>query len=138
MGLFGSRKPTTKPSPGDPLTVAKIFVDAAMSDKRFSMLEKELIDRALAVEFGLDQEAAARLREEAEAPQRERPRIDARDIAGDRKIAILETLWRGVLANRDEDHWETELAKRVAKRIGAGGRELGLARRRVMREIKKK
>lgn len=117
--------------------IAAVLVMAARADGHYDAKEQETIDRVLAARFGLDAEQSRGLREEGEAAEAEAidlfqfTRAIKQAIPHDDRVAILEELWRVILADGVRDPHEDSLMRQMADRLGLSGMDSALARQRV-------
>ncbi len=119
------------------LAIASVLVMAARADGKYDAEEQALIDRALTARFGLDAARTRGLREEGEAAEAES--IDVYQftkairaaIPNEDRIAIVEELWRIVLADGVRDPHEDSLMRQIVDRLGLSPMESALARQKV-------
>lgn len=128
---------------GEPLSkreervaVAGLLVSAAHADHDYKEAERTQIERVLATRYELDPAAAAALREEgevAEAAAADLYRFTAlikREIAHEERAAVLEAMWRVVLADSEREKHEDALMRRVTDLLGLDSRDSVNARQR--------
>ncbi|HJS80210.1 MAG TPA: TerB family tellurite resistance protein, partial [Vitreimonas sp.] len=100
-------------------------------------VERAQIERVLAERYGLDAAGAAALRadgEEAERASMDLYRFTSRikqDIPYEERAAVVEAMWRVVLADGAREKHEETLMRRVTDLLGLDPRESIEARRRV-------
>lgn len=134
----------TGESAGAPLTkdecreaVAALLVIAAHADHEYEQIEREQIERVLEQRYALDDRAAKALREQGE--EAERASLDLyrftsrikQDIPYEERAAVLESMWRVVLADGVREKHEEALMRRVTDLLGLDPRDSIDARRRV-------
>lgn len=122
----------------NPSLVVGLLVEAAQGDAHYTTSEKRLIDRTLTIEFQMKEEQAAALRAEAENAALARPRTFERigeALSGERKASLMRALWRAALADREKDHWENALARRIGGLLGLSDKEYRDIGREVEREL---
>jgi uncharacterized tellurite resistance protein B-like protein len=118
--------------------LAALLIEVARSDDMVERREQGLIERALALRFGLERDEVARLVKAAEEGAIRATdlfhftRVVVENFAEEERIGVIEMLWEvaysdGVLTG-DED----ALIRRVAGLIYVSDRDRGEARRRVM------
>jgi uncharacterized tellurite resistance protein B-like protein len=118
------------------VAVAALLVIAAHADHKYQDSERAQIERALAARYGLDSATAAALRVEGE--EAERVSLDLyrftsrvkRHIPYEERAAVVEAMWRVVLADGEREMHEEALMRRVADLIGLDPRESIEARQR--------
>ena len=119
------------------VAVAALLVLAAQADHTYEDIERAQIERVLAARYGLDAAAAAALR--AEGEEAERVSLDIyrftsrvkKHILYEERAAVIEAMWRIVLADGVREQHEEALMRRVADLLGLEPRESIEARRRV-------
>lgn len=119
------------------LAVAALLVIAANADHVYQDSERTQIERVLAARYGLDGAAAAALRaagEEAEKASMDLYRFTSRvkqHIAYEERAAVIEAMWRVVLADGEREMHEETLMRRVTDLLGLDPRDSIAARRKV-------
>jgi uncharacterized tellurite resistance protein B-like protein len=119
------------------VAVAALLVIAAHADHKYEDSEREQIERALTARYGLDAAAAAALR--AEGEEAERVSLDLyrftsrvkQHIPHEERAAVVEAMWRVVLADGEREKHEEALMQRVTDLLGLDPRDSIEARRRV-------
>jgi uncharacterized tellurite resistance protein B-like protein len=119
------------------VAVAALLVIAAHADHKYEDSEREQIERALTARYGLDAAAAAALR--AEGEEAERVSLDLyrftsrvkQHIPHEERAAVVEAMWRVVLADGEREKHEEALMRRVTDLLGLDPRDSIEARRRV-------
>lgn len=136
---LSAAEPDTSPMPeGDArLALAALLVRIARSDGDYSDVEVGRIDRILATRYGLDDAGARDLRTEAETLERGAPdtvrftRAIKDSVDYENRIAVIEALWKVVLADGERDAEEDALLRMVAPLLGITDQDSNIARRRV-------
>ncbi|WP_095590786.1 TerB family tellurite resistance protein [Actibacterium ureilyticum] len=119
------------------LALAALLVRVARSDGEYAREEADRILRILTVRYGLDPDAAATLRHQAETLEAEAPdtvrftRAIKDAVPYEDREAVVEALWDVVLADGIRDHEEDALLRLVANLLGVNDRDSNLARQRV-------
>ncbi len=119
------------------LAIASVLVMAARADGKYEADEEAMIDRVLMARFGLTEALAKGLRDEGE--QAEAEAIDIyqftkairASIPHDDRLAIVEELWRVVLADGMRDPHEDTLMRQIVDRLGLSPMDSALARQKV-------
>jgi uncharacterized tellurite resistance protein B-like protein len=133
-------EPARLPEPDAELALAALLVRIARTDGLYSAEEVERIDRVLAHRHGLDPFAAAKLRTEAEALEREAPdtvrftRALKEATAIEDRAELMTALWSVALADGMREAHEDRLMRLVANLLGMTDVESALARQRAERE----
>lgn len=136
--LMGAGEPAPLTSDEAHVAVAALLVIAAHADHDYEEVERAQIEAALAARYGLDPAAAARLRAEGEAA--EAAAMDVykftsavkKSVAHEERAAVIEAMWRVVLANGEREQHEEALMRRVTDLLGLDPRDSIEARRRVL------
>jgi uncharacterized tellurite resistance protein B-like protein len=117
--------------------IAAVLVMAARADGDYGADEQRVVDEVLMARFGLDAAAASRLRGEGEAAELESidiyqfTRAIRLSIAHEDRIAIVEALWKVVLADGSRDPHEDALMRQLVDRLGLSPMDSALARQKV-------
>ncbi len=125
-------------SPGDGrLAVAAVLVMAARSDHAYAEAERTMIENVLKARYLLTPVEAAGLREQAEAAEHEAldhyqfTKAIKLAVPHEDRVAVLEALWRVVLADEGRDPHEEALMRQLTDRLGLSPMESAQARQRV-------
>jgi uncharacterized tellurite resistance protein B-like protein len=117
--------------------IAAVLVMAARADGHYDAREQAMIDEALRRRFGLTADETRGLREEGEAAEAEA--VDLYQftkairlaIPHEDRVAIIEELWRVILADGVRDPHEDSLMRQITDRLGLAPMESALARQKV-------
>ncbi len=117
------------------MAVAGLLVEAARADETYDAKEAMLIDKALAAQFGIDAQAAADARAEAEHAQAAALDVHqftkiAKTMAYADRVRLIETMWRIVISDDDRDPHEDALIRRVCGLLYVEDKDSGRARQR--------
>jgi uncharacterized tellurite resistance protein B-like protein len=119
------------------LAIASVLVMAARADDHYETAEEAMIDRTLMARFKLSPAEAKGLREQGEEAEAEAIDIYqfTRAIKGaiphDDRLAIVEELWRVILADGVRDPHEDSLMRQIVDRLGLSPMDSALARQKV-------
>jgi len=135
--MMRATAPADLPSDDARSATAAVLVMAARADGDYGADERHVVDEVLMTRFGLDAAAAARLRAEGEVAELES--IDIYQftkairtaIAIEDRIAIIEALWKVVLADGSRDPHEDALMRQLVDRLGLSPMDSALARQKV-------
>ncbi|MBU3261209.1 TerB family tellurite resistance protein [Roseovarius sp. PS-C2] len=114
-----------------------LLVRLARSDNNYSASEIIRIDRIIKARFGLSDDAALKLRTEAESIEAEAPdtvrftRAIKDAVPYEDRIGVIEALWQVALADGARDQDEDALVRLVANLLGVNDRDSALVRQRV-------
>lgn len=132
----------TAPNPGRlpvadaQLSLATLLVRVARADALYDHAEVDRIDRVLALQFGLDPFAAAKLRRDAEVMEGEAPdtvrftRALKDAVAPEDRAGMMQALWSVALSDGSRDDAEDQLLRLVSSLLGLSDQDSALARRR--------
>lgn len=146
--MFGDfLKRLTQPDP-DPLpdgdarlALTALLVRIARSDNDYAPRERDLIDQIAQDRYGLDANAARKLRTDAESLETEAPdtvrftRAIKDAVPYDDRVEVIEALWQVVLADGTRADEEDALLRLVASLLGVSDTDSAMARRRVDDQI---
>lgn len=124
------------PAEDQRIAVATLLVIAAHADHEYAETERAQIERVLAQRYNLDAITASALRaqgEAAEAASSDLYRFTAlvkKGVPHDERHAVIEAMWRVVLADDRREMHEEALLRRVTDLLGLDSRDSVEARRR--------
>jgi uncharacterized tellurite resistance protein B-like protein len=116
--------------------IAAVLVMAARADGHYDDHERAMIDQVLVRRFGLTPEQTRGLREEGEAAEAEAvdlyqfTRAIRQAIPHEDRFAIIEELWRVILADGVRDPHEDSLMRQMTDRLGLAPMDSALARQK--------
>jgi len=123
------------------IAVAALLVIAAHADQNYAEIERVHIERALAERYGLDAAGAAALRVQGEAAEQASVdfyRFTSLVKAGvpyEERAAVLEIMWRVILADAQREPHEDALMRRVTDLLGLDLRDSVEARHRAQAKV---
>jgi len=122
------------------LAIASLLVEAGRADDVYSKDERRLIETLLIDKFSVAAAEASSIVDQAERKQADAVDLftfvrDAKRLAYDEKVMLIESLWRVILSDGKKDAWEDMLVRRVCGLLHVEDVDSGLARKRVEREI---
>ncbi|MGE0294187.1 MAG: TerB family tellurite resistance protein [Hyphomonadaceae bacterium] len=118
------------------IAVSALLVIAARADHDYADAEREQIDRVLGQRYGISAEAAAALRAEGEAAEAASSdlyrftSLVKKGVPHEERAAVIEALWRVVLADGRREMHEEALLRRITDLLGLDSRDSVEARRR--------
>jgi len=121
--------------------LAVLLIEVARSDDGVEDRAQGVIQRALALRFGLERSEVIRLIKAAEERATEAPdlfhftRVVVENFTEEERIGVIETLWEVVYSNGVLTGDEDALIRRVAGLIYVSDRDRREARRRVMQRF---
>jgi len=114
--------------------MAALLVRCARADDEYAVAEVAEIDAVLTSRYGLDSAATTALRQEGEALEQEAgdtvhlTKAIKSGVPYEERTAVVEALWRVVLADDDRDHSENAFLRLVVSLLGVSDVDSGLAR----------
>ena len=113
--FFNKNKGTD--SSDDLIKVAALLVHAARIDENYSSEEKEIVKKTL-IEIGVKKENLENIVKKAENIESNSVQIldytkEVKNMNDDKKIKIIETLWRIIFSNNKADVYEANLMRRL-------------------------
>jgi len=135
--LLRATAPAELPEGDARSAIAAVLVMAARADGTYGDDERAVVDEALMARYGFGLAEAAALRKDGEDAESES--IDIYQftkairlaIPHDDRVAIVEALWRVVLADGMRDPMEDTLMRQIVDRLGLSPMDSALARQRV-------
>jgi uncharacterized tellurite resistance protein B-like protein len=118
------------------LALAALMVRVARADGDYDAGERGEIAAALARRHALSPDAAERLVQDAERAEAEAPdtvrftRLIKQAVPHEERCAVIEAVWRVVLADGRRDPSEDALLRQMAPLLGLSDRDSALARQR--------
>ena len=132
-------QPEPEPLPDEDarLALTALLVRVARSDNQYTPDEKGRIDEITQARYALSASDASALRTEAEALEAEAPdtvrftRAIKDAVPYEDRLAVIEALWKVVLADGKREQEEDALLRLVSNLLGITDRDSALARQRV-------
>ena len=111
-------KKQSKNQDNDLSKVAALLIHAAKIDENFSIKEEEIINQAL-LKLGADNQNLENIIQEGKLLERNTNQIldftkQVKNMDEEKKVKIIETLWRIIYSDKDADMYETNLMRRLA------------------------
>ena len=104
-------------SNNDLIKVAALLIHAAKIDENFSKKEEEIINQAL-LKLGANNQNIENIIKEAKILEENTNQIleftkEVKNMEEEKKIEIVETLWKIIYSNKEADIYETNLMRRL-------------------------
>jgi uncharacterized tellurite resistance protein B-like protein len=121
--------------------LAVLLIEVARSDDRVEVRERGIIERALALRFGLDRSEVTRLMKAAEEGAIKATDLHhftqtvVRQFSEEERIGVIEMLWEVAYSDGLLTGDEDALIRRVAGLIYVSDRERGEAKRRITQRL---
>tara|TARA_R110002124_G_scaffold47901_2_gene141870 strand:- start:1653 stop:2099 length:447 start_codon:yes stop_codon:yes gene_type:complete len=123
------------------LALTALLVRVGRSDNDYAAAEVQLIEQIAQDRYGLTPEAATELRVNAEELETQAPdtvrftRAIKDAVAYDDRLAVIEALWKVVLADGTRTDEENALLRLVTSLLGIEDKDSAMARQRVADEM---
>ena len=121
------------------IRVAALLIHAAKIDQDYSENEEKIIIQAL-LEFGIDQDNIQQIISEGKKIESNSNQIleftkEVKKMNNDKKIKIVETLWRIIYSNKEADVYEASLMRRLAGLLYIDSKVMGDIKKKIIKEI---
>ena len=122
------------------IKIAALLIHAAKIDQDYSKNEEKIIIQAL-LEIGINQENIDQIISEGKKIESNSNQIldftkEVKKMDNDKKIKIVETLWRIIYSNKEADMYETSLMRRLAGLLYIDSKVMADIKEKIIREIK--
>ena len=123
----------------DDLTkVAALLIHAAKIDENFSSIEENIIKQTL-LKIGAKNDEIERIIIDAHKIEENSNQIldftrEVKEMNDEKKIKIIETLWRIIYSNKIADDYETNLMRRLAGLLYIDNKVMGNIKERIRKE----
>ena len=113
----------------DFIKIAALLIHAAKIDENYSLEEEEIIKKAL-LKIGASKEDISKIINEGKIIEENANQIleftkQVKNMEENKKIEIIETLWRIIYSNKDADIYETNLMRRLAGLLYVDNKTMG-------------
>ena len=110
----------------------------AKIDENFTYKEEKIIEKSL-LELGAKKENLALLIEDSKKIEKESNQIldftrEIKIMNESEKIKIIETLWRVIYSNKDEDMYESNLMRRLSGLLYINNKTMGDIKEKIKKE----
>jgi len=121
--------------------VAALLIHAAKIDENFSSLEENLIKQTL-LKIGADNSNSEEIIRDAQKIEENSNQIldftkEIKNMNEEKKIEIIEALWRIIYSNKIADDYETNLMRRLAGLLYIDSKTMGDIKERIKSENSK-
>ena len=122
----------------DLIKIAALLIHAARIDENYSSEEKEIIKKTL-IEIGVKKENLENIIKKAENIESNSVQIldytkEVKNMNDDKKIKIIETLWRIIFSNNKADIYETNLMRRLEGLLYSDSNIMGNIKDKIKKE----
>ena len=113
----------------DLIKIAALLIHAAKIDENFSIEEEKIIEEAL-LNLGASKQNVKEIIIESKIIEEKANQIleftkEVRNMEENKKIQIIETLWKIIYSNKDADIYETSLMRRLAGLLYIDNKTMG-------------
>ena len=118
--------------------VGSLLIHAAKIDQNYSDEEREIIEKTL-IELGADPDKIKSLVAEAQINEENSNQIlnftkEIKALNDEKKIKIIEAMWRIIYSNKDADIYETNLMRRLAGLLYIENNIMGAIKEKIKKE----
>ena len=133
------KKKIEKQSNNQLIKIAALMIHAGKIDENFSKQEEIIIKQAL-LKMGANKENIQEMIEQSKIIEENANQIldftkEVKMMDEEKKIEILETLWRIIYSNKDADIYETNLMRRLAGLMYIDNKIMGSIQEKIKKEI---
>ncbi len=133
------KKKIEKQSNSQLIKIAALMIHAGKIDENFSKQEEMIIKQAL-LKMGANTENIEQIIEQSKVIEENTNQIldftkEVKMMDEEKKIEIIETLWRIIYSNKDADIYETNLMRRLAGLMYIDNKIMGSIQGKIKKEI---
>ena len=133
------KKKIKKQSNNQLIKIAALMIHAGKIDENFSKQEEMIIKQAL-LNMGANTENIQEIIEQSKIIEENANQIldftkEVKMMDEEKKIEIIETLWRIIYSNKDADIYETNLMRRLAGLMYIDNKIMGSIQEKIKKEI---
>ena len=133
------KKKAEKQSNSQLIKIAALMIHAGKIDENFSQQEEMIIKKAL-LKMGANTENIQEIIEQSKLIEENANQIldftkEVKMMDEEKKIEIIETLWRIIYSNKDADIYETNLMRRLAGLMYINNKIMGSIQEKIKKEI---
>ena len=133
------KKKIEKQSNNQLIRIAALMIHAGKIDENFSQQEEMIIKKAL-LKMGANTENIQEIIEKSKVIEENANQIldftkEVKVMDEEKKIEIIETLWRIIYSNKDADIYETNLMRRLAGLMYIDNKIMGSIQEKIKKEI---
>jgi len=133
------KKKIEKQSNNQLIKISALMIHAGKIDENFSKQEEMIIKQAL-LKMGANSENIQEIIEQSKIIEENANQIldftkEVKVMDEEKKIEIIETLWRIIYSNKDADIYETNLMRRLAGLMYIDNKIMGSIQEKIKKEI---
>ena len=139
--MFFLKKKVIKKEKPYLVNIAALLIHMAKIDENFTYKEEKIIEKYL-LELGANKENLALLIEDSKKIEKESNQIldftrQIKTMNETEKIKIVETLWKIIYSNKDEDMYESNLMRRLSGLLYINSKTMGDIKEKIKKEYLK-
>ena len=120
------------------IKVAALLIHAAKIDEEYSKNEEEIIKQAL-LNLGANDKNIKNIIDEGNKIEQNANQIldftkEVKNMDNDKKISVIETLWKIIYSNKNADIYETNLMRRLAGLLYIDSKTMGDIKNKIKNE----
>ena len=121
------------------IKIAALLIHAAKIDEDYTNLEKKIIEQTI-VDFGAKKDDLEFIMKKAKEIEENSNQIldftkEVKSLENQKKIRIIETLWKIIYSNREADIFETNLMRRLGGLLYIDNKTLGDIKEKIKNNI---
>ena len=121
------------------IKIAALLIHAARIDEDYTNLEKKIIEQTI-VDFGAKEDDLEFIMKKAKEIEENSNQIldftkEVKSLENQKKIRIIETLWKIIYSNREADIFETNLMRRLGGLLYIDNKTLGDIKEKIKKNI---
>ena len=121
------------------IKIAALLIHAAKIDEDYTNLEKKIIEQTI-VDFGAKEDDLEFIMKKAKEIEENSNQIldftkEVKSLENQKKIRIIETLWKIIYSNREADIFETNLMRRLGGLLYIDNKTLGDIKEKIKNNI---
>ena len=119
--------------------IAALLIHAAKIDQDYTNLEKKIIEQTI-VDFGAKENDLEFIMKKANEIEENSNQIldftrEVKSLENEKKIKIIETLWKIIYSNKEADIFETNLMRRLGGLLYIDNKTLGDIKEKIKKNI---
>ena len=121
------------------IKIAALLIHAAKIDQDYTKLEKNIIEQTI-VDFGAKEDDLEFIIKKANEIEENSNQIldftkEVKSLEDEKKIRIIETLWKIIYSNKEADIFETNLMRRLGGLLYIDNKTLGDIKEKIKKNI---
>ena len=121
------------------IKIAALLIHAAQIDQDYTSLEKKIIEQTI-IDFGAKEDDLEFIMKKAKEIEENSNQIldftkEVKSLENEKKIRIIETLWKIIYSNKEADIFETSLMRRLGGLLYIDNKTLGDIKEKIKKDI---